>query len=84
MSAEAPFALVDWTKDASTPRPRAGVAPMTKETIRMLLNEELARARIQSLHEDVRPRIPRTNRRAAQRWDRIARWASQRAGRYRG
>ncbi len=83
MSTEAPLVPVSWTKHPSTPRPRAGVAPMTKETIRMLLNEELARARIQDLHDDVRPRTVRTNARAARRWDRVARWASRRAGRYR-
>ncbi|WP_157358505.1 hypothetical protein [Amycolatopsis sp. ATCC 39116] len=56
---------------------------MTKEITRMLLNEELARARIQDLHDDVRPRSARTNARAARRWDRVACWASRRAGRYR-
>ncbi|WP_191247864.1 hypothetical protein [Amycolatopsis deserti] len=56
---------------------------MTKEITRMLLNEELARARIQDLHDDVRAQ-PMRNERAARRWDRVARWASRRAGRYRG
>lgn len=83
MSTEAPIVLTSWTKHPSTPRPRAGVARMTKEMTRMLLNEELARARIQDLHDDVRRRPMRSNPRAARRWDRVARWASRRAGRYR-
>lgn len=83
MSTDTPFVLVSWTKHPTTPRPRAGVAPMTKEITRMLLNEELARARIHDLHEDVRPRPVRPNPRAARRWDRVARWASRRAGWYR-
>ncbi|GHF17320.1 hypothetical protein GCM10017786_59100 [Amycolatopsis deserti] len=83
MSTDAPFVAVSWTKHPSKPRPRAGVAPMTKEITRMLLNEELARARIQDLHDDVRAQ-PMRNERAARRWDRVARWASRRAGRYRG
>ncbi|OXM69025.1 hypothetical protein CF166_22575 [Amycolatopsis sp. KNN50.9b] len=83
MSTDTSFVPVSWTKHPITPRPRAGVAPMTKEITRMLLNEELARARIQDLHDDVRWQ-PVRNARAARRWDRVARWASRRAGRYRG
>ncbi|HJQ48386.1 MAG TPA: hypothetical protein VJ870_19000 [Amycolatopsis sp.] len=54
----------------------------TKETSRMLINEALARARIQELREDIRAQRERSNERAARRWDRMARWASRRARRY--
>ena len=54
----------------------------TKETRRMLMNEELARARIQELRDDLRAQRARRNARAARRWDRMASWASRRARRY--
>jgi hypothetical protein len=62
-------------------KPTAATA-MTKEISRMLMNEELARARIQELRDDLRAQRARTNARAARRWDRMARWASRRARRY--
>ncbi|WP_246272555.1 hypothetical protein [Amycolatopsis acididurans] len=48
----------------------------------MLMNEELARARIQELSADLREQRARGNARAARRWARMARWATRRARRY--
>lgn len=63
---------------------RPSSAPvMTKELTEMLLNEELARARIQDLRRDIRTQQERGHARAARRWDRMARWASQQASKHR-
>jgi len=64
-------------------RVRPCATPVTiKEISEMLMNEELARARIQELRADLREQRARGNARAARRWDRMARWASRRASRY--
>ncbi|KAA9155564.1 hypothetical protein FPZ12_029670 [Amycolatopsis acidicola] len=64
---------------------RPSVVPVTtKEITEMLMYEELARARIQELREDVHAQQTRSHARAARRWDRMSRWAAQRARRHRG
>jgi hypothetical protein len=55
----------------------------TEEISEMLLYEELSRARIRDLEEGVRAQRARGSARAVRRWSRVARWAAQRAERYR-
>lgn len=54
----------------------------SQETSEMLLYEELSRARIRDLEEDIRLQRARGSARAARRWARVARWAARRAERY--
>ena len=53
-----------------------------EEISEMLLYEELSRARIRDLEEGVRAQRARGGARAVRRWNRVARWAAQRAERY--
>ena len=70
-------------KQPEVVRVKPGAAPVTtKEISEMLMNEELARARIQELRDDIRAQRARGNARAARRWDRMAQWATRRASRY--
>jgi hypothetical protein len=63
---------------------RPSAAPMTtKEISEMLMYEELARARIQDLRDDIHAQRARGHARAARRWDKMSRWAAQRARRHR-
>ncbi|NKQ59325.1 hypothetical protein HFP15_41465 [Amycolatopsis sp. K13G38] len=70
-------------KQPEVERVRPCATPVTiKEISEMLMNEELARARIQELSADLREQRARGNARAARRWARMARWATRRARRY--
>ncbi|TKG59885.1 MULTISPECIES: hypothetical protein [Prauserella] len=61
----------------------SSVPTMHKETLRMLLHEELARARIRDMHRAIDgPRHDLRLARAARRWNRVARWAARRSRRY--
>lgn len=63
---------------------RPSFAPnMTKEMSRMLLHEELARARIREFHLTMEDQQTVRFARAARRWDRVSRWAARRSRRYR-
>ncbi|MCU1687298.1 MAG: hypothetical protein JWQ81_8037 [Amycolatopsis sp.] len=53
-----------------------------KETAEMLLHEELSKARIRDLEEDIRACRQYGNLRAVRRWQRISQWAARRAHRY--
>lgn len=68
--------------DTASVRPSSAPV-MTKEISEMLINEELARARIQDMRRDIRAQQERGHVRAARRWDRIARWAARRARQHR-
>jgi hypothetical protein len=68
--------------DTTDARPSAAPV-MTKEITEMLMNEELARARIQDLRRDIRAQQERGQARSVRRWDRMTRWAAQRANRHR-
>ncbi|MFI5614585.1 hypothetical protein [Amycolatopsis sp. NPDC051903] len=54
----------------------------TQETSEMLLHEELSRARIRDLEEEVQAQRPWRRARAARRWARVARWAADRSRRF--
>jgi hypothetical protein len=71
-------------KQSDTVRTRPSVSPvMTKEITEMLMYEELARARIQDMRDDIRVQRSQGRARTARRWNRMARWAAQRAHRHR-
>jgi hypothetical protein len=53
-----------------------------EETAEMLLYEELSKARIRDLEEEIRSRHLYGNLRAVRRWQRVSRWAASRARRY--
>lgn len=74
--------LISEKPDTASVRPSSAPV-LTKEISEMLLYEELARARIQDMRRDIRAQQERGHDRAARRWDRVARWAAQRAGRHR-
>lgn len=52
------------------------------ETSRMLLHEELARARIRELREATDGQREARRARAARRWQRVAHWATRRSRHY--
>ncbi|MGW4490076.1 hypothetical protein ACWEOE_40455 [Amycolatopsis sp. NPDC004368] len=54
----------------------------TQETSEMLLHEELSRARIRDLHQESQALRPWRRARAARRWSRLARWATDRSQRF--
>ncbi|GHF80132.1 superfamily I DNA and/or RNA helicase [Amycolatopsis bartoniae] len=67
-----------------TARVRPSSTPVqTKEIIEMLMQEELARVRIQEMHQEMRAHQARGRDRSFRRWDRVARWAARRADRHR-
>ncbi|WP_199434291.1 hypothetical protein [Qaidamihabitans albus] len=75
-----------YTPHTTIPAPldRPGTVPTSFEgNTRMLIYEELARARIREMHQAVEGRRHARRARAARRWDRIARWAENRSGHYR-
>ncbi|MFC4001826.1 hypothetical protein ACFS2C_13885 [Prauserella oleivorans] len=55
---------------------------MNTETSRMLLHEELARARIRELREATHGQRELRRARAARRWNRVAHWAAKRSRHY--
>ncbi|MBB4685925.1 hypothetical protein [Amycolatopsis jiangsuensis] len=55
----------------------------TQETTKMLLHEELSRARIREIHTAAETWRPWRHARAARRWSRLARWAETHAERHR-
>ncbi|WP_116201904.1 hypothetical protein [Amycolatopsis circi] len=54
----------------------------SQETTKMLLHEELSRARIRDLIAEQEIQRPWRQARAARRWSRVARWATNRAERF--
>jgi hypothetical protein len=54
-----------------------------QEPSEMLLYEELSRARIRELEHEFEVQRPWRRARAVRRWSRVARWAADRAERYR-
>jgi len=54
----------------------------SQETTKMLLHEELSKARIRDLISDHEAQRPWRQARAARRWSRLARWAANRAERH--
>ncbi len=54
----------------------------TTEITEMLIYEELARARIRDLEEDMRAQHARGHARAARGWSRVAKWAARQAQRH--
>ena len=54
-----------------------------QEPSEMLLYEELSRARIRELENEFEVQRPWRRARAVRRWSRVARWAADRAERYR-
>ncbi|GAA3545147.1 hypothetical protein GCM10022222_31030 [Amycolatopsis ultiminotia] len=62
------------------PKPKQN---LTKETTKMLLHEELSRARIRDFHAESEEQRPWRRARAVRRWTRLARWAQNHADRHR-
>lgn len=54
----------------------------SQEITKMLLHEELSRARIRDLITECETQRPWRQARAERRWSRVARWATRRAERY--
>ena len=76
-----PITIADFEAHTGIPG-RMHVQPLTtfsQETKQMLLYEELSRARIRELHEDVRAQRIRGSERARRRWNPISRWVARRA-----